>query len=216
MLLERLAVDHRSLTTIRDPAAAVDGHVADALDGLTVPALRDAGSILDIGAGAGFPGLVLAAVLPGTQVVLMDAAGKKAAFIAEAAEAMGLHNTEVVHARAEEWPVGLDRFDVVTARAVASLSVLVEYAAPLLREGGVLVAYRGRRDAEEEADAAAAARQTGMALADVIAVAPRPGAEERHLHVVTKVAPTPARFPRRPGIARKRPLTAQELARKTR
>ena len=215
-LLDLLAADTRSLSTIRNPKAAVDGHVADALDGIAVPQVRDAREVLDVGAGAGFPGLVLATVLPEAQVVLMDAVGKKAAFIAEAIDALGLRNAEAVHARAEEWPEGHDRFDVVTARAVAPLSVLVEYAAPLLREGGVLVAYKGRRDPAEEADAAAAAAQTGMALAGVVAAAPRSGADERHLHVATKVAPTPPRFPRRPGMARKRPLTAQELARKTR
>jgi 16S rRNA (guanine527-N7)-methyltransferase len=96
----------------------------------------------------------------------------------------------------------------VTARALAPLAVLAEYAAPLLREGGVLVAWKGRRDAQEERDAAAAAEELGLAVEEIRPVRPYPEAEHRHLHLLRKVAPTPDRFPRRPGIARKRPLGA--------
>jgi 16S rRNA (guanine527-N7)-methyltransferase len=88
------------------------------------------------------------------------------------------------------------------------LAVLAEYAAPLLREGGVLVAWKGRRDPQEERDAASAAGQLGLAVEQVRPVAPYRGADHRHLHVLRKVAPTPDRFPRRPGMARKRPLGA--------
>ena len=83
---------------------------------------------------------------------------------------------------------------------------LVEYAAPLLREGGILVAWKGARDAAEEAAGAAAAEQVGMAVGDVLPVKPFATSENRHLHVVRKISPTPAGFPRRPGMARKRPL----------
>jgi 16S rRNA (guanine527-N7)-methyltransferase len=96
--------------------------------------------------------------------------------------------------------------DVVTARAVAPLAVLAEYAAPLLVEGGCLVAWKGRRDAEEAADAAAAAEALGLDVGAPVRVAARPGADERHLAVLRKVTPTPDGFPRRAGIARKRPL----------
>jgi 16S rRNA (guanine527-N7)-methyltransferase len=101
---------------------------------------------------------------------------------------------------------GRETYDAVTARAVGSLAVLVEYAAPLLREGGVLVAWKGARNADEEAAGDEAARQVGMALADVLAVQPFEASENRHLHVFRKISPTPAGFPRRPGMARKRPL----------
>jgi 16S rRNA (guanine527-N7)-methyltransferase len=85
---------------------------------------------------------------------------------------------------------------------------LIEYAAPLLRDGGVLVAWKGRRDGEEELVAAAAAEIVGMELAEIRPVSPYRGADHRHLHVVRKVRPTPERFPRRAGMARKRPLGA--------
>jgi 16S rRNA (guanine527-N7)-methyltransferase len=87
--------------------------------------------------------------------------------------------------------------------------VLAEYAAPLLRKDGVLVAWKGRRDAAEERDAVAAAAELGLAVEEIRPVDPYPGAEHRHLHVLRKVAPTPDRFPRRPGMARKRPLRAK-------
>jgi len=112
----------------------------------------------------------------------------------------------VACARAEE----LDEaaFDVVTARALAALPVLCEYAAPLLREGGALVAWKGAVDAEEEADGLHAARVLGLEREGVRAVEPYAGSERRTLHVFRKVAPTPAGYPRRAGMAAKRPLTA--------
>jgi 16S rRNA (guanine527-N7)-methyltransferase len=121
---------------------------------------------------------------------------------------MGLANAEVVHARAEEWPAGLDANDLVTARALASLNVLVEYASPLLAEGGALVAWKGRRDPVEEADGAAAAAQLAMEPAAVTRVQPFPEARDRHLYLYLKVGSTPNGYPRRPGMASKRPLRA--------
>jgi 16S rRNA (guanine527-N7)-methyltransferase len=109
-----------------------------------------------------------------------------------------------VWARVEE--LGPREYDAVTARAVASLPVLLEYAAPLLRLGGTLVAWKGARGAEEEAAAEAAARELGMGAGTVVPVSPFEGARDRLLHVFEKLEPTPGRFPRRPGMARKRPL----------
>jgi 16S rRNA (guanine527-N7)-methyltransferase len=198
---------------VRDPVAAVDVHVADSLSGLEVPDLRDAHRIADMGAGAGFPGLVLAIALPTARVDLIESARRKAAVIDRLAQAAQVDNARAVVARAEEWAAtppalggGREAYDVVTARAVASLAVLVEYAAPLLREGGVLVAWKGARDAVEEGAATAAAQKLGLLGEGVRAVTPFEGARNRHLHVFRKVAPTPAGFPRRPGMAAKRPL----------
>jgi 16S rRNA (guanine527-N7)-methyltransferase len=94
----------------------------------------------------------------------------------------------------------------VTARAVGPLAVLVEYAAPLLRADGALVAWKGARDEAEEAAGEAAAEKVGMSVTEVVSVQPYPSSENRHLHVYRKVAPTPPEFPRRAGMARKRPL----------
>ncbi len=189
-----------------EPREAVDVHVADSLVGLEVEDVRRARVIADLGAGAGFPGLVLAAALPAARVVLVESVGRKAEFLRRAAGALGLAGAEVVALRAEEWRAGLGACDVVCARALAPLNVLVEYAAPLLRDRGALVAWKGRRDAGEERDGAAAAVRLGLEVEAVRQVHPWPGAQARHLHVVRKVAPTPEGFPRRPGMARKRPL----------
>ena len=207
-LLELVASDAAAPTTITDPATAVDSHVADALVALDLDEVRAAGHLADLGSGAGFPGLVLAAALPDARVSLVESSSKKCAFLERAATAMGLGNVEVVAARAEEWSAGMGGCDVVTARAVAPLNVLVEYAAPLLAAGGALVAWKGRRDASEEADGDAAAAATGLAPARVRPVRPWDGAEHLHLHLYLKVGSTPKRYPRRAGIASKRPLRA--------
>jgi 16S rRNA (guanine527-N7)-methyltransferase len=208
-LLDALDGDPHAPTTVRAPGEAVRTHVADALVALDIPELRSAALLADLGAGAGFPGLPLAAALPSARVALVESNARKCAFIAAAAAAAGLDNADVVTARAEAWADGSGRCDVVTARALGPLGVVAEYAAPLLRLGGLLVAWKGRRDAKEEAVGAAAATELGLVLEEVRSVHPYVGAVHRHLHVLRKVAPTPPRFPRRPGMARKRPLGAE-------
>jgi 16S rRNA (guanine527-N7)-methyltransferase len=206
-ILDLVASEPTSITTVREPERAVDLHVADSLVGLAVPALRRAGTIADLGAGGGFPGLALAVALPTARVALVESVGRKCDFLRRAAAAAGLGNVVVVNARAEEWRDGLAGQDVVTARALAPLNVLAEYAAPLLRDGGTLVAWKGRRDPAEERDGATAARVLGLESEDVVAVEV-PGTDERHLHLYLKVGPTPPGYPRRAGMARKRPLRA--------
>jgi 16S rRNA (guanine527-N7)-methyltransferase len=128
-------------------------------------------------------------------------------------QAVELSNARSITARAEDFarvPAalggGAGAYDAATARAVGPLAVLVEYAAPLLRVEGVFVAWKGARDAAEEAAGAAAAERVGMAAEEVLPVQPYPSSENRHLHIFRKVAPTPPEFPRRAGMARKRPL----------
>jgi 16S rRNA (guanine527-N7)-methyltransferase len=198
---------------VSDPERARDVHVADSLSGLEVEELARARRIADVGAGAGFPGLVLAIALPSTRVDLVESASRKAAVIDRFIQAARVANARSVVARAEDWarlPVALgggrEAYDAVTARAVASMPVLVEYAAPLLRPSGVFVAWKGARDADEERLGKGAADEVGMALEEVLRVEPFPGARDRHLHVYRKVGPTPERFPRRAGMAAKRPL----------
>lgn len=205
-LLECVAGDRSAPTTVTDPGAINRDHLADSLVALELPEVRAAATIADLGSGAGFPGLPLAIALPAARVGLVESNGRKSEFIAGAAAACGLANTEVVHARAEEWREGVDRCDLVVVRALAPLPVVAEYAAPLLRIGGTLVAWRGRRDADDEARGARAGDELGLEGRAPIRVKPYPGALHRHLHVMRKVAPTPTRFPRRAGVARKRPL----------
>ncbi len=207
-LVERVATDPTAPTTVTARDRIVRDHLADSLVALELPQVRDAGVIADLGAGAGFPGLPLAIALPDAQVSLVESNGRKCAFIEHAIEACGARNATAVHARAEAWPDGRGTCDLVTARALAPLAVVAEYAAPLLAPGGVLVAWRGRRDPEDEAGGARAAAALGLEPRPPVHVAPYSHALHRHLHAMVKVAPTPDRFPRRPGMARKRPLGA--------
>jgi 16S rRNA (guanine527-N7)-methyltransferase len=195
-------------TSVRRGDEALDTHVADSLSGLAIAGLAAAKRIVDIGAGAGFPGLVLAAALPAAEVDLLESTERKARVIERLAQGAGLRNARALALRAEDWGAGEGgcAYDAATARAVAPLGVLVEYAAPLLRKGGTLVCWKGGRDAAEEASGAAAAAMLGMRPSDVVRVVPFAGARERHLHSFVKITPTPSGFPRRPGMARKRPL----------
>ena len=204
-LLDALA-DPSAPTSVHDRRQGKDVHIADSLVGLEVDAVRKAGRIVDLGSGAGPPGLVLAIARPEVQVLLVESVGKKCAWLERTVEELGLENVRVACARAEE----LDEapFDVVTARAVAALPVLCEYAAPLLREGGALVAWKGAVEAREDADGLHAAEVLGLRREEVRAVVPYAGSEHRTLHVFRKVRPTPEMYPRRAGMAAKRPLTA--------
>ena len=210
VLLELLARPEAP-TSVHDAEGAINVHIADSLAGLEVADVRAAHLIADLGAGAGLPGLVLATVLPDAEFVLVEAATRKCDFLRSAIAAMGLENVEAVWARAEEWSDGIGRCDVVCARALASLPVLCEYAAPLLREGGTLIAWKGEIADDEAADADAAAAHLGLGPDEVRSVVPFAGSDRRTLHLVRKVAPTPAKYPRRAGMATKRPLSAKTL-----
>ena len=201
-LLDGLA-DPAAPTAVHAPAEAVDVHLADSLVALELETVREGAAIADLGAGAGFPGLALAAALPAAHVTLIESAGRKASYLERLAAKAQIVNVTVLNARAEE---ATAQHDVVTARALAELPVVLEYAAPLLRDNGTAVVWRGRRNPDEERRAARAASELGLELENVRSVRPFPGAQHRHLHAYVKVAPTPDRFPRRAGMARKRPL----------
>ena len=204
-LVEALA-DREAPTSVHGRRRVRNVHIADSLSALEVPGVQEARRIADLGAGAGLPGLVLAIALPEAEVVLVESVGKKCAWMERTIERLGLANARVACARVEE--LRETGFDVVTARALGALPVVCEYAAPLLREGGVLVAWKGAVEATEEADGLAAAARLGLARDAVLAVEPYAASERRTLHVFRKIAPTPERYPRRPGMAAKRPLKA--------
>lgn len=205
-VLELLAQERASVSSVTDQRAW-KVHVEDSLTGLDVPDLRSAGRIADVGAGAGFPGLVLAVALPEANVDLIDSIGRKTAFIAHAAEVADIPNAFAITTRAEDLArtEAGETYDVVTARAVGRLSTLAELASPLLREGGVLIAWKGRRDDDEEAQMDRASAFLAMTPEQILDVGHRAGSEHRHLHVIRKSGPTPENLPRKPGLAKKRP-----------
>ena len=202
-----LAGDATAPSSVIEPDRAWVVHVADSISGLGFEPLAEAATIADVGAGAGFPGLVLAAMLPATRVDLIEANGRKCEFIERAARAGGITNAHAVNERAEDWAKGPGResYEAVTARAVGRLSTLAELASPLLGAGGVLVAWKGRRDPDEEAELERGAPRLAMELAEMRPADPYAGSRNRHLYMLRKSAPTPGDLPRRAGMAKKRP-----------
>lgn len=205
-VLELLAEERASVSSVVDERAW-QVHVADSLTGLDVPDLRAAQRIADVGAGAGFPGLALAVALPDAQVDLIESIGRKCDFMRAATTAAGIANTTVLNTRSEDLAAGAGResYDVVTARAVGRLSTLAELASPLLKPNGVLIAWKGKRDEDEESQLGRAADSLSMRPEQVLDVGDRAGSKHRHLHIVRKSGPTPSNLPRNPGIAKKRP-----------
>jgi 16S rRNA (guanine527-N7)-methyltransferase len=211
-LLELLA-DPRAPIAPSTVRRAPDVHIADSLSGLEFDELRSARRVADLGSGAGLPGLVLAAHLPGARFDLVESSSRKCSFVGEAIERMGLANASVVCERSEQWAAGEGReaYDAVTARAVGSLATLAELASPLLREGGALLAWKGARSAEEEAEVARAGERLAMEPIEIRSVRPYPGSRDRHVHLLRKNGPTPNGLPRRPGMAAKRSFGSEQL-----
>ena len=211
-----------NLTAIRDPAEIVIKHFLDSLTCARAVDLACARTLIDVGCGAGFPGLPLKIAFPHLRVTLLDALQKRIGFLARVVEELGLEEVALVHGRAEDALLpqrcrvcGLDeplreRFDVVTARAVASMDVLAEWTLPFARVGGVVLAMKGPDVAEEVAAARPALALLGGGEPVVTALTlPAVGgmtAVSRSLVCIPKVSRTPPQYPRLPGSARKHPL----------
>ncbi len=189
------------------PAVVVDKHILDSLTCLKAECLHSARSVIDVGAGAGFPGVVLA-IATQSYVTLLESAAKKAAFLTYVRETLRLDRASVVVGRAEELSHGRMResFEAAVARAVAPTPVLLEYCLPFVKVGGCVVAQKSAPGDEEIEKATGASRTLGGGEPWIVQIEPRSGAGKRSLVVVRKEASTPARFPRKPGIPRKRPL----------
>lgn len=196
-----------NLTAIADTPGIVTRHFLDSLRCAT--SWGDApGSLVDIGAGAGFPGLPLKILRPELQLTLVESIAKKAAFLRHIVDTLGLTNVEVIVARAEAVgrdPAQRERYAVAVARAVAELRVLAEYCLPLCRVGGRFLAPKGARIEEELQAALPAIAQLGGRLVAIEPVA-LPELEPRTLVIVEKISPTPPQYPRAAGVPAKRPL----------
>lgn len=206
------AAQQFNLTTVRDPRAIEVRHFLESLalgrllesEGL----LEADTTVLDIGSGAGIPGLPLQIAYPAVRVTLLESLTKRCVFLQEVVDALGLEQTTVADGRAEEF--GRDeryreQFDLVVARAVAPMPVLVEYALPFLRLGGRLAATKGSATLRELDESAGALAELGGKHVKTLRFAPPEGMPQSVI-LVAKVAPTPQRYPRRPGMATKRPI----------
>jgi 16S rRNA (guanine527-N7)-methyltransferase len=204
-----------NVTGLTDPVTVIDALIGDSLALLRVPALRERedGRWVDLGAGAGIPGIPLAVAVPGARVTLLDAVAKKCTFLEEAVRVTGLGERAAVEcARSErhasDGAPGREAYTVVLARAVSELAVLVELAAPLLAAGGALLASKTRRTLDEEGAAGeAAAARCGLVYEAPVPLAASP-LDTAVCVVYRKIAPAPDWLPRREGMAAKRPLTA--------
>jgi len=206
-----MLAERRAPISLSSAKRARDVHIADSISGLEVEALTSASRVADLGSGAGLPGLVLAAWRPEARFDLIESLGRKCEFLREAAARMGLANTTVVCDRSEDWASsqGREAYDAVTARAVGSLATLAELASPLLRESGVLVAWKGARSEAEESEVARAEPRLAMEPMEIRTVRPYAGSRDRHIHLLRKNGPTPNGLPRRPGMAAKRPFGSE-------
>lgn len=207
--------EHGMLTGAASAEEVLESHCADALALLeTLDRVVDGADarvrVMDVGSGAGFPGIPLAIARPGWRFTLLDALRKRTTFLEAATRELGLSNVSVVWGRAEDVGKDLEHregYDVVTARAVAELKVLAEFCVPLARVGGHWVAAKNATAVEEMADAANAVTLLGggqMVIETVDAVGP--DGRPRAAVVCKKIAPTPDKYPRRAGMAKKRPL----------
>ena len=194
-----------NLTAIRDPEEAYEKHLLDCL--IPLCHVRPEGDVCDVGSGAGFPGLVLAAALPETRFTLLEPIAKRCTFLNAAKQELGLANVNVVCARAEEFAAkNRERFDMVTARAVANLTVLSELCVPLVKKGGMFMAMKGLHGAEELQEAAFALKTLGCAE-PVLYEDTLPCGETRSLITAVKKSVTPASYPRAYARIKQKPLT---------
>jgi 16S rRNA (guanine527-N7)-methyltransferase len=197
-----------NVTSIREPLLLEDHHLLDSLSLLTLAAVREAHTVVDVGSGGGLPAAVLAIARPELKVVALESVGKKCRFIDSAARSLGLSNLLVACCRAEDLGRGPDRasYDLAVVRAVSSLPAVAELAVPLLRFGGYFVAMKGALSDEEREQGEKALAILGCGPLSAERVEPFPGAENRWLYVARKDRATPDAYPRRPGTPAKRPL----------
>jgi 16S rRNA (guanine527-N7)-methyltransferase len=200
-----------NLTAITDYTGVQLKHFVDSLSAVPIlNAERVIGkNLIDVGAGAGFPGMPLAIALADLHVTLLDATGKKVRFLEHVARELGLGNVTSVQARAEEQARReneREQYDFAVARALAPMRTLVEYSLPFVRRGGTLVAYKAVHAEQETQEAGGAIERLGGQLREIVRIKLGDMQDVRHLVVIDKVAPTPRLYPRAGGAPRDNPL----------
>ncbi len=198
-----------NLTAIRDAGAIRTKHFMDSLSILPLVASLTPQRVVDVGTGAGFPGIPLKIVCPSIHLTLVESVGKKADFCRQVVDSLGLERVEIVQVRAEEMgqdPRYREKFDLATARAVANLPILCEFLLPLVRVGGNVLAQKGENGPAEVHAAGKAIHLFGGRLSQVKNTIIPGVVEERFLILIQKVAATPPQYPRRAGIPAKKPV----------
>ena len=197
-----------NLTAITEPEAVLYKHFYDCILFLKHNPIEKGASLIDVGTGAGFPGMVLKIVRPDIEVVLLDSLNKRLVFLNEVINTLGLTGIKTVHLRAEEAgknKLYREKFDVATARAVAALPVLLEYCLPLVKKGGKFVAMKGPSAEEEAANCLNAQKILGAEKPNIICET-LTGNEQRTFVTFKKISQTPPKYPRKPSDISKQPL----------
>lgn len=198
-----------NLTAVRDLEGIRIKHFLDSLTCAKVLGDMNGKSLVDIGTGAGFPGIPLKLLYPDMRLVLVDSVGKKVEFCRQITTALGLTSCQSIQARAEELGLSIEhreKYDAATARAVAGLPVLCEYLLPLVKIGGMMLAQKGESAPDELIQAKNAILKLGGKSNELIPVA-LPGLEDRrYLIAIRKISPTPTGYPRRTGLPAKKPI----------
>ena len=198
-----------NLTAIRDTESIRTKHFLDSFSCVLAWKASPPNHLIDIGTGAGFPGIPLKILYPSLKLTLVESVGKKAMFCQHMVRVLGLEHVNVIQARAEDLGQNLEhreKYDWAIARAVASLNVLSEYLIPLVKVGGMALAQKGESGPAEAQSAEKAMELLGGKLKQLIPVNLPGVADDRYLIVVEKVAATPPKYPRKPGIPMKQPL----------
>jgi len=199
-----------NLTAIRDEASIRTKHYLDSFSCVLAWKSNPPARLIDVGTGAGFPGLPLKILYPAMRLTLVESVGKKAAFCQHMVELLRLTDVDVMQARAEtvgQDPRHRESYDWAVARAVAKLNVLTEYLLPLVKLGGGMLAQKGETGPAEAQAAENAMKLLGGRLSSIVPVHLPGVADDRYLIVVEKAAATPPKYPRKPGIPVKTPLT---------
>jgi len=198
-----------NLTAIRDTESIRTKHFLDSFSCVLAWKASPPNHLIDVGTGAGFPGLPLKILYPNLKLTLVESVGKKAMFCQHIVSVLGLEHVDVIQVRAEDIgqnPKHREKYDWAIARAVASLNVLSEYLIPLLKIGGTMLAQKGESGPAEAQSAEEAMKLLGGKLRQLTLVNLPGVADDRYLVLVDKVAATPPKYPRKPGIPAKTPL----------
>ncbi|WJY26789.1 MULTISPECIES: 16S rRNA (guanine(527)-N(7))-methyltransferase RsmG [Sporosarcina] len=198
-----------NLTAITDAPSVYLKHFYDSVSAAFFADFDKEAALCDVGAGAGFPSIPLKICFPDLHVTIVDSLNKRITFLHELADQLQLKDVQFVHARAEEFgqnPAYRERFDIVTARAVARLSVLAELCVPALKVGGQFIAMKGAAAEDELTDAKKALETLGVVLEDEYTFSLPLEASERTVFIFSKNKKTPAKYPRKPGTPNKTPI----------
>lgn len=205
MMVEKNKV--MNLTAITQEDEVIEKHYIDSLSCSKIVSMDEIQSCIDIGTGAGFPGIPLKIMYPEIRFTLVDSLNKRIRFLEETCEKLELTNIDMIHGRAESLgrnPELREKFDLCVSRAVAKLSVLCEYCCPFVRQGGIFVSYKSKKTNEEVKDSEHALKELGCKIVHIENI--RYNGLDRSLIEIKKVRKTPRKYPRREGIPAKDPL----------